>query len=178
MREKRCRNTGTPRASPQNANYCEGGLRVSGTFSSKIGGYGVERVPRGQRPQTPQERRKAKTPPRLCRPWPNGLASLSRIATTRARQSLSQCNLRTKGCGSWADSTGGFDFLIPASSACARSLLVPGTCDLPRRRADARERNASLATVQTRERDNTSAASDASDSAGPGAWTGPHSPAP
>ena len=24
----------------------------------------------------------------------------------------------------------GFAFLIPASSACARSLLVPGTCDL------------------------------------------------
>jgi hypothetical protein len=27
-------------------------------------------------------------------------------------------------------SIGGFAFLIPASSACARSLLVPGTCDL------------------------------------------------
>ena len=39
-------------------------------------------------------------------------------------------------------SIGGFAFLIPASFACARSLLVPGTCDLPRRRADARERSA------------------------------------
>ena len=51
-------------------------------------------------------------------------------------------------------STGGSAFLIPASSACARSLLVPGTCDLTRRRADA------------------------SDSAAPCAWKGPTTPAP
>jgi len=42
----------------------------------------------------------------------------------------------------WADSCGkspihGFAFLLPASSACARSLLVPGTCDFTHRRTDA-----------------------------------------
>jgi hypothetical protein len=51
-------------------------------------------------------------------------------------------------------SIGGFAFLIPASSACARSLSIPGTCDLTRRRTDA------------------------SDSAVPCAWNGPHIPAP
>ncbi len=45
-------------------------------------------------------------------------------------------------------------FLFPASSACARFLLVPGTCDLPHRRTDA------------------------SDSAVPGAWKRPTIPAP
>jgi hypothetical protein len=45
-------------------------------------------------------------------------------------------------------------FLFPASSACARSLLIPGTCDLARRRTDA------------------------SDSAAARAWTRPHIPAP
>ena len=44
--------------------------------------------------------------------------------------------------GPWADSCGrsliqGFAFLLPASSAGARSLLVPGTCDLTPRRTDA-----------------------------------------
>ncbi len=44
--------------------------------------------------------------------------------------------------GPSADSYGrspiqGFAFLIPASSACARSLLVPGTCDLTHRQTDA-----------------------------------------
>jgi hypothetical protein len=43
----------------------------------------------------------------------------------------------------------GFAFIIAASSTCARSLLVPGTCDLAHRRTDA------------------------SDSAAPGAWNGP-----
>ncbi len=61
--------------------------------------------------------------------------------------------------GPQADSYGkslieGFAFLIPASSACARSLLVPGTCDLTRRRTDA------------------------SDSAAACAWKGPTSPPP
>ncbi len=51
-------------------------------------------------------------------------------------------------------STGGFAFWIPASSACARPLLIPGTCDLTRRRTDA------------------------SDSAAHCAWTGPDIPAP
>jgi hypothetical protein len=48
----------------------------------------------------------------------------------------------------------GFAFLIPASTACARSLLVPGTCDLTHRWADA------------------------SDSAAPCAWNSPTIPAP
>ena len=57
--------------------------------------------------------------------------------------------------GPSADSCGssrreGFAFSIPASSAGARSLLVPGTCDLTPRRTDA------------------------SDSAAPCAWKGPH----
>jgi hypothetical protein len=61
--------------------------------------------------------------------------------------------------GPSADSYGrtliqGFAFLIPASSACARSLLVPGTCDLTHRRTDA------------------------FDSAAHTAWTKPNSPAP
>ncbi len=51
-------------------------------------------------------------------------------------------------------SIGGFAFLIPASSACARSLPVPGTCDLTHRRTDA------------------------SDSAAPYVWKGPTIPAP
>jgi len=63
-------------------------------------------------------------------------------------------------------------------STCVRSLLVPGTCGLAHSRADARERNTSFATAQTRERDSTSTASGASDSAAPCAWTGPNSPAP
>ena len=45
-------------------------------------------------------------------------------------------------------------FLLPASSACARSLLVPGTCDLTPRRTDA------------------------SDSTAPGVWSSPTIPAP
>jgi hypothetical protein len=61
--------------------------------------------------------------------------------------------------GPSADSSGsspiqGFAFLIPASSAGARSLLVPGTCDLTHKRTDA------------------------SDSAVHGTWKGPHIPAP
>ncbi len=48
----------------------------------------------------------------------------------------------------------GFARLLPASSAGARSLLVPGTCDLTGRRTDA------------------------SDSAAPCGWTGPDIPAP
>ena len=48
----------------------------------------------------------------------------------------------------------GFAFLIPAPSAGARSLLVPGTCDLTHRRTDT------------------------FDSAAPGAGKGPHVPAP
>ncbi len=48
----------------------------------------------------------------------------------------------------------GFAFLLPASSACARSLLVPGTCDFTGRRTDA------------------------SDSAAPCAWSSPTIPAP
>ncbi len=48
----------------------------------------------------------------------------------------------------------GFAFLIPAPSACARSLLVPGTCDLTHRRTDA------------------------SDLAVPCAWNSPTIPAP
>jgi len=48
----------------------------------------------------------------------------------------------------------GFAFLIPASSASARSLPVPGTCDLTPRRTDA------------------------SEAAAPCAWKGPHIPAP
>ncbi len=57
--------------------------------------------------------------------------------------------------GPSADSYGrslirGSAFLIPAASACARSLLVPGTCDLAPRRTDA------------------------SDSAAPCAWNNPH----
>jgi hypothetical protein len=61
--------------------------------------------------------------------------------------------------GPWADSyekspIQGFAFLLPASSACARSLLVPGTCDLTHRRTDA------------------------SDSAAPWARNGPTIPAP
>ena len=48
----------------------------------------------------------------------------------------------------------GFAFLIPAASACARSLLVPGTCDLTPRRTDA------------------------SDAAAHCAWTSPYIPAP
>ncbi len=51
-------------------------------------------------------------------------------------------------------SIGAFAFLIPASSACARSLLAPGTCDLTHRRTDA------------------------SDSAAPCAWSSPNIPAP
>jgi len=51
-------------------------------------------------------------------------------------------------------SIGGFAFWIPASSACARSFLIPGTCDLTPRRTDA------------------------SDSAAPYAWNGPTIPAP
>jgi hypothetical protein len=44
--------------------------------------------------------------------------------------------------GPSADSCGrspipGFAFLIPAAAAGARSLLVPGTCDLTPRRTDA-----------------------------------------
>jgi len=61
--------------------------------------------------------------------------------------------------GPLADSYGtspiqGFAFLIPAASACARSLLVPSTCDLTRERTDA------------------------SDSAARSAWNGPTIPAP
>ena len=61
--------------------------------------------------------------------------------------------------GPWADSYGtspiqGFAVLISASSACARSLLVPSTCDLTPRRTDA------------------------SDSAAPCTWKGPNIPAP
>jgi hypothetical protein len=78
-------------------------------------------------------------------------------------------SLTFSGGGSWAeppledgpsaDSYGrsliqGFAFWIPASSACARSLLVPGTCDLTPRRTDA------------------------SDSAAPCTWKGPNIPAP
>ncbi len=48
----------------------------------------------------------------------------------------------------------GFAFLIPAPSACARSLLVLGACDLTHRWTDA------------------------SDSAAPGRWKGPTIPAP
>ncbi len=48
---------------------------------------------------------------------------------------------------------GGSAFLIPASSAGVRSLLVPGTCDLTHGRTDA------------------------SDSAAPSAWNGPTIPA-
>jgi hypothetical protein len=48
----------------------------------------------------------------------------------------------------------GFAFLLPVSSACARSFRIPGTCDLTPRRTDA------------------------SDSAAPCGWTGPHIPAP
>ncbi len=61
--------------------------------------------------------------------------------------------------GPSADSYGrspipGFAFLIPASSACARSLFLPGTCDLTHRRTDA------------------------FDSAAPCTWKGPNIPAP
>jgi hypothetical protein len=61
--------------------------------------------------------------------------------------------------GPSADSYGnspiqGFALLIPAASACARSLLVPSTCDLIHRRTDA------------------------CDSAAPGAWNNPTIPAP
>jgi hypothetical protein len=61
--------------------------------------------------------------------------------------------------GPSADSCGrspiqGFAFLIPASSVCARSLVIPGTCDLTHRRTDA------------------------SDSAAPCAWSSPPIPAP
>jgi hypothetical protein len=61
--------------------------------------------------------------------------------------------------GPSADSYGtspipGFAFWLPVSSAGARSLLVPGTCDLTPRRTDA------------------------SDSAAPCAWNGPNIPAP
>jgi hypothetical protein len=48
----------------------------------------------------------------------------------------------------------GFAFPILSASACARSLLVPGTCDLTPRQADA------------------------SASAARCAWTGPNTPAP
>ncbi len=48
----------------------------------------------------------------------------------------------------------GFVFLIPASSACARSVVIPGTCDLTHGRTDA------------------------SDSAAPCAGKGPSIPAP
>ena len=48
----------------------------------------------------------------------------------------------------------GFAFLLPAASAGARSLLVPGTCDL------------------------THGGTDAFDSAAPRAWNGPTIPAP
>jgi hypothetical protein len=48
----------------------------------------------------------------------------------------------------------GFAFQIPASSVCARSVFIPGTCDLTHRRTDA------------------------FDSAAPGARRGPHIPAP
>ncbi len=61
--------------------------------------------------------------------------------------------------GPSADSYGrspieGFAFLIPVPSACARSFLVPGTCDL------------------------TDRPTDASDSAAPCAWNSPTIPAP
>ena len=61
--------------------------------------------------------------------------------------------------GPSADSYGrspmqGFAFLIPASSARARSLLIPGTCDLTHRRT------AAFA------------------SAAPCTWKGPNIPAP
>jgi hypothetical protein len=61
--------------------------------------------------------------------------------------------------GPSADSSGGspiqdLAFLLPASSAGARSLLVPGTCDLTPRWAGA------------------------SDSAAPYAWNSPAIPAP
>jgi hypothetical protein len=61
--------------------------------------------------------------------------------------------------GPSADSCGsspipGFAFLLPASSACARSLFLPGTCDLTPRRTDA------------------------SDSAALDAWNSPTIPAP
>ena len=61
--------------------------------------------------------------------------------------------------GPSADSYGtipiqGLGFLIPAPSAGARSLLIPGTCDLTQRRTDA------------------------SDSAAPAAWNSPTIPAP
>jgi hypothetical protein len=48
----------------------------------------------------------------------------------------------------------GFAFQIPASSVCARSVFIPGTCDLTHRRTDA------------------------FDSAAPGARRGPHIPVP
>ena len=87
----------------------------------------------------------------------------SSIATT-SRPLPTLCRRRFMGrtlgkTAHTADSYGkspmeGFAFLLPAPSACARSLLVPGTCDLTPRRTDA------------------------SDSAAHGAWKGPHIPAP
>ncbi len=91
-------------------------------------------------------------------------------AHRRSRIPTTSRSLATfSGGGSWAEplwkaahrripaegvSIGGFAFLLPASSACARSLLVPGTCDLTRRRTDV------------------------SDSAAPCAWNDPTIPAP
>ncbi len=49
---------------------------------------------------------------------------------------------------------GGSAFWIPASAACARSLLVPGTCDLTHSRTGT------------------------SDSTAPCAWNSPNIPAP
>jgi hypothetical protein len=95
-----------------------------------------------------------------------------RYARARRRFSIltaSRALATFSGGGSWAEplwktahrriptegvSIKGFAFLIPASSACARSLLVPGTCDLTRRRTDT------------------------FDSAAPCAWKGPNIPAP
>jgi hypothetical protein len=93
-------------------------------------------------------------------------------ARTRRRSGIpttSRSLPRFSGGGSWAEpfwktahqripvvgvSIGGFAFRIPASSACARFLFLPGTCDpIPRR-------------------------TDASDSAAPCAWSSPNIPAP
>jgi hypothetical protein len=82
--------------------------------------------------------------------------------------------------GPSADSCGksqiqSFAFPFPASSTCARSLLIPGTCDLTHERSDAPKSKPVPVWIETFDPDLThlaSDASDASDAAVPGIWKG------
>ncbi len=84
-----------------------------------------------------------------------------------------------------ADSCGssliqGFAFWIPAPSACARSLLVPGTRDLTGERSDAAQQRGRPDPNQARDRNRASCTSDASLQGRPpwSPWQGRHRDGP